>query len=676
MELMLNIYETVTLLLALVILLGYLFAFHRDWRVLLLAPVFALALMLSLERASQFLTTDETFTLIDTIYTVPLSPEIEETQWFKAKFRTSTVILAPLAMVRHRFFNNIEILTLQFVFKCLHWFLGFLVLIPIHNVVTRYFLDRRAWLSFSTVFFTTALLLPTNDLALKLFNGDLLSMMLGILGLLLLAVAYREANPTMGLAAVIVAYFAAQDKLIASPVLLLAIGIYTVVVAKNHQRRWLGLLKGVGLAFGVTLLIGFAEAFMLGIMRDGQNLTDYLLTSPEPFASWVWVVFNSFRGQTTSGNLALGVQRIAVVTAISAAAVLVGAVLLLWLERSPWAKLTPTVARWMQITSLVLIPLILLAAIVVTFGFTRALSAERSLAVLLDGYVSPTEFNGRLWFPYVPNLLTYLLSFTGYAYAQMYVNALPTVVWLTAGVIVVALVQQWNADHKPNFIVEVGLLAMLLVPLALALAQVQAIDRRYGNLFLFLLVLILIVKALNLVQVKPRLMHAFSVLFIVGLFAEVWAFRPMLGAFRPVWLNFGPERSSLITLWHADPVWIGYGEEAMLIGEALEADCEQRGAAPCTMWILFVGDWLTSDSDLIQRRSRSDLDTWTYTSSDYYIYNRHAALDGWTIPDVEPVMIIEQRGYVQANIYRGDHLAEVGFRFERLTGAETIDQIR
>lgn len=672
----LNLYEVITLVVALVMVAAYIVWFHKDWRILALLPVIGVALIISIDRTSQFLTTDETFTLIDTIYTVPLSPDIEGTQWFKAKFRTSTVVFGALSMVRHRFFSGTDILTVQFIMKCLHWLLGFVSLLPIHYMIARYFLKKPLLVSFTALFFPMSLLLPSSDLAFKMFNGDLLSMLWGVLALLMITVAYRDQNPLMGLGAVVVAFLAAQEKLIASPVLLLCAGVYVTVVAKLNRRRWLGVVKGVLVAFGVPLLIALIEVLILGVMRSGQNFTDYLVTAPEPFASWVWVILNSSSGPMTAGNLALPGVQITLITLFSAVAVAIGAILLLLLERSPLRIMTPLAAVWFERITLVLVPLMLIGAVAVTFGFTDALAAQRSMGPLLDGYISPADFNGRFWYPGAVSHPQYLLLFTGYAYAQLYINAIPTVIWLLFAIVAAGLLLNWRPDRRPSFIMEAALLGLLLVPLALALAQVQAVDRRYGNIFVYLMVLILIVKMLTAVAHKERLRNVLTVIVIVGLFAEIWAFRPMLGAFRPVWLNFDETRNSLITLWHADPVWIGYGEEAMLIGETVEADCASRDVEPCTMWSLFVGDWLVEDTELLQRRSRSNLTTWTYTSSDYYIYNRHAALDGWTIPDVEPVIVLSQRGYIQANIYRGDHLAEAGFRFERLTGAETIDQIR
>ncbi len=672
----LNQYEAVTLTISFIVLMAYVAWFHRDWRTLALAPVLLLAIYLSVERMSQFLTTDETFTLIDTIYTVPLSPDIEGTQWFKAKFRTSTVVFGALSMLRHRFFPGTEILTVQFIMKCLHWLLGFVSLLPIHYLVARYFIDRKAWLPFTAMFFPLAMLLPSSDLAFKMFNGDLLSMLWGVLALLMITVAYRRQHPLLALGSVVVAFLAAQEKLIASPILLICAGIYVTIVAKLNQRLQLGIIKGVVLAFGIPLVVALTEVAVLGVMRNGQNVMDYLVTAAEPFSSWVWVILNSSSGPMTSGNLALPTVQITLLTVISAAAVGVGATVFLYLERLPLKLMLPTVSGWLQTVSLILVPLILIGSATVTFRFTEALAAQRSMAPFLDGYISPADFNGRFWYPMPTTRPIYLLLFTGYAYAQLYVNAIPTVVWVCIALLAVAVQLGWPSLRRRSIVLEAALLSLLLVPLVLALGEVQAVDRRYGNLFVFLLVLILLVKLLNRIGDRSRLTQVTAAIVVVGLFVEIWAFRPMLGAFRPFWLNFDDTRSSLITLWHADPIWIGYGEEAMLVGEQIELDCAHRPAEPCTMWSLFVGDWLVEESDLEQRRSRSDPSEWTYTESDYYIYNRHAALDGWTIPAVEPVMVISQRGYIQANIYRGDQLAAIDFRFERLTGAETIDQIR
>ena len=73
------------------------------------------------------------------------------------------------------------------------------------------------------LFFVSALLLPTNVLAFKVFNYDKLSMLLGVIALLYIAIAWRQSRSTPAAVGIVTSCLAAQEKLVASPIVLIAI---------------------------------------------------------------------------------------------------------------------------------------------------------------------------------------------------------------------------------------------------------------------------------------------------------------------------------------------------------------------------------------------------------------------------------------------------------------------
>jgi len=658
----LNTAEWAAFAVALCLLTVYLYHVHRDWKATAaLAAVGAIVLVVSLSQVSQFLTIDETYTIDDSIYTIPLQSELVDihgVQWFKAKFRSSTAVFASLAMLRHRFFNSIEILELKIIFKCLHWMLGFLSLLGVHYLTTRNFVrDRESQVFFSALYLPTAMLLPSNDLALKIYNGDLLSMALGLSALLLIYAAFEERSRWLALGAVAVGLLAAQDKLVASPVLLLAMASAAYLWHKQstiHSR-----IGGLGAALGVALVISLAEVLVLGIIRDFAEFDLFLLSIPDPLISWSWVFFQA-GGQLQQGNFQLPIALTLLLTVITLGGVYVLSLVLKWLDTSVQPNLTERIGKWSVYGSVFAAASGLVAGLIGVYVIQGQLvSAE--ITSLMAGYVPATSFNGLYWYVGASNPVVHTLAYIAFVYADVFASSFPTVMWL--GVVVIGVMVLRGAQAPLPPIVDVLLLASLLAPLALAVMGAP-VTRRYANLFLFIIALVVLVRLVMVLRDQPDVVKVVSSVLFGALFiVEVLPFAPLFGAsFRPVWIQLGDVESVTAQPLDVDPLWAGFGEETALLGKQVEALCE---ADACTLYSITIGDWLTADTALnLETWKSADRDEITYTDADYFIVNRHAVRAGWFLPeDVEPELVLAKRGYVQAWVYRGDKLADAGFEF-------------
>lgn len=102
------------------------------------------------------------------------------TQYRQGGFRTSEMLLAPLVpAIRYFVQSPIEVAA---ILKGIHWLFGFSLLLLIHAASQPLALGSKTTYFF--LFMMVALLLPTNLLALKIFNYDKLSMFLGLLGVI------------------------------------------------------------------------------------------------------------------------------------------------------------------------------------------------------------------------------------------------------------------------------------------------------------------------------------------------------------------------------------------------------------------------------------------------------------------------------------------------------------
>lgn len=179
---------------SMLLLAGYTaFSFSDGWKArsfsipLLLAPLVYLAL----ESTTEFLTNDAAFHFFREIYSFGTS---DMNQYRLGGFRTSEMLLAPLVPVITKIVQTpIEVAA---ILKGIHWLFGFLLLLWIHAASQPLVTGNRA--TYFMLFMVVALLLPTNILALKIFNYDKLSLFLGLLGLIYVLRALSSHDPGRG----------------------------------------------------------------------------------------------------------------------------------------------------------------------------------------------------------------------------------------------------------------------------------------------------------------------------------------------------------------------------------------------------------------------------------------------------------------------------------------------
>jgi hypothetical protein len=139
---------------------------------------------------------------------------------------------------------------------------------------------------------------------------------------------------------------------------------------------------------------------------------------------------------------------------------------------------------------------------------------------------------------------------------------------------------------------------------------------------------------------------------------EIFPFRPIYGAFRPLWSNYSDNFNKNPIIGQINTAWLGWGEEGFLLGKQIEkrlAPQLLKTGESIHIYQVYSGVWLVPPN-FIQSETRSDQPK--LTKSDYYIINRSSIVQGYSSPfkDLEPILVLSYRGYIQAWLYRGDQL--------------------
>ncbi len=655
-----NSYEAALLFIAAVMLAFHLRRQFGAWKPALFLTVLALPpLYLSVERLSQFLTIDEIYATNETLFiswgNLPM--------WFRVRQRTSDVLFSPPFALLSGMVPSLSAVRLKMLLKCAHWLAAFVVLLAIHHVLSAHFLRKGERRLFFVLFIYTALLLPTNNLALKIYTLDALSLTLGVLALLCVVVALREDDVRYALGGLIVAYLAAQEKAIGTPILIVALATYAAVrTHAQHPRRPLWrVVWNTAQGLSIALLVGIIGALLIVGVRRGGLLIWLLAGAPDPFLSWVWP-FIYLLGGGTDGSVLLPREWVLILLGVTFMGACALAALILWAKRT--VAEVPPLARTAVLVNSVLIALLALTGVVGVYGVHAYLAP--AVPIQPGHYAPTTMFNATILHYGATSRWEHILRHVAFTCAY-FVVSLPTAYWLMGIGVGLAV---WRHPRA-----EAGVQALLalvwLLPLGFGVLSLPILPR-YLNVALFLFALILALHFNAVLANWPAWRRVIlSALLGLLLIAEVLPFAPLYGSFYPLWVRYDETRRSHVTPGHLDPLWTGWGEEVMLAAQQLERWCSAEDnplGQPCAaiqLYGVFPGQWLNPapsiDVRMVEFTTPQER---TYTASDYYVIPRVATTFQPFPEGVEPVMVIAPRGYAYAWVFRGDDLRRAGVTYD------------
>jgi hypothetical protein len=658
-----------------VIAFGSLIALGRrltsDWKIVALMALSVIpALFLAVEGATQFLTVDENYMILELE-----NPRVfNYRQWNMGGYRTSTLVTGTLTnmldgvvLPASHTVNDVHALA-----KTLHWLLGFGVLVLIYQTIRRGFIESENQKMFFVGFFNLALLLPTNILALKIINYDLLSMMLGMLCVSLTLLALKERRLFPAFLAVIAGSLASQEKIIASPMLALAMFSGTFIAAtftgnllptfgKRNSKAVpdssptiadrLPWLRAIGVWFGLVLTSMLVVSLTWGIVNAlHKGLRMNLKAALDPLVGFLSPIMNRIPetmpliGRSPSSTSIM--EPMIVFSIIGIVGILCSLV---------YRRVRGTgISRWGSILLLGSVSIVLLLLYVDGFYVQQFTAYVYPTIPVPPGTYIPKAFNGYAYhFMQTSEAAHKMVQFLG-ANAEL-ARPIPTAIWMAiiVSLIIIVARRRWSSVNSLWSAIA-GI--CLLFPTLYTLTDTP-VNLRYLNLFIFTVAFFGFMVVLAIVKTWPvRRQIIGGVVLLTGIILELSMYRPVIASFRPFW-------STVDAAYGREPQpgvlkggWNGWGEEIFLAGERIAREYRKPGES-IRIFSGYYGAWLQNDTSIkvFDARTRDR----AVNSTDYYVINRAHYETQYPFPfGKTPLFTIDYNGRVMAWVFRGDQLRD------------------
>jgi hypothetical protein len=641
-----NLVETVLLGLSLIFL--FLITFKKNQTLKWVALILLLVppMYLAVEGATQFLSADPANHHIQDYIHIRDS---DTKAWHSSVYRTSNLVISSFLAIITKYtyvgmtLNDNE---LKMLAKTIHWLLGFLIIVIIYYLIDKFYIENRQKAFYFLIYFYSILLLPLNIFALKVITYDLLSMLLGVLTIVLFLIALKMDNVKYALLSIIVGMFAAQEKHIASPILLIAMLVFSYLKLKKSENvsftnSLIFSFYAISTAFFTSLISFFIVAI---VAKNGSIPSIDFAVIVNPIIAYYVIISRIFEKGAFSP--------------VSAYFIFLNGFILAFVSLT-LVKFKDSINRKVFQFLTYLKPIYFLASsVVILVGIAGSYLVEAFYypysPILLENYFPLYSFNSQVLHFGVQSFFVHIISFIGYTYA-VFLSTIPTVYLV---IIVLSLIFWKNFYNRDIFAIWLIIFTIVLaVPLFYAIAHIP-VFHRYFNLFTFLIILITGLKFTYLINDYTYLQKSgIILLFCLLLIVEILPFRPVFGAFKPVWNKFSEEFNKTPTIGQVNTAWLGHGEEIFIFGKKIEKTISFNQNKiylhPVNIYEFKLGEWLTNNKMMVINSGK-----YGFTKSDYYIVNRLVITQGisFFFENIEPLFTLSYRGYEQAWVYRGDQL--------------------
>lgn len=655
-----NLIEAILLGLSLILL--FLLAFKNTKSIsisILVSILLVPPLFLSIEGMSQFLLTDERLAIIDAInlQNSTMRP------WYYGVNRTFDTVIGTLLSLYQKYTYvgkfETDLNELKILAKILHWFFGFLIMIAIYQLINKYYISKERKLHYFIIYFYSVLLLPLNIFALKMAYKNLYSMLFAVLAMILVLVAFKIKNEKYALIAIIIGVLAAQEKLIASPFLILAMISFIYMKLSNTKDS----------SYRKSLYYSFYSMFIVFLV----SITSFLIVAmvvregsiPDISFSAVMGILVGYLTPIIRVMRGGAFQNYSVIYALLLTLGLLSFVPWFLLKfRTLFTHFFQLIKNEMRLIVTVTIFLAVLTGIIGTYFIEIFLHPYYPIPE--GNYVSPYSMNSFTTHFGATSFVEHVIFYIGAQYS-LFVNIIPSVYLI----IVFLMLALWNkSSNKKDIdlsIWRVILLLMFTVPFFYAMAHIP-LENSYLNIFILLIILVLGLEFNQVLNYYNKITSSVLVtLFAIFLMVEVFPFRPIIGFFLPIWNQTNIEQYNNPAPGQTYIGWWSNGVEAFRVGKQIE-DMVLAGKIANKGIINIYGghDWIFTSSyaewlskpnfisihyPAIQFKHRA------YTQSDYYIITRRAIAEGYILPNgIEPFFTLSHRGFIQMWVYRGDQL--------------------
>lgn len=624
------------------------------------------AIIMSIWSMNSFLTCDEEYIIYEIIH-LPIN---SLANWKYGALRTTDLLVGvPVIFVKALTGFTSDIMAL--FAKSLHWIIGFCTLIFTIDILIRMLSKKERFIWAYALMFNFFMLMPVVLLAIKIIQYDLLSMSLGVLAIVVFIYGLQNKEKKWFILSVVFSALASQEKLIATPVLWVCLSLVPLKVALDSgKEKFSDVLKVTLLetlkVTGIALLVVLGTFAVVNLINNKISIFSNTFSLFYPLISVLFPVLR-FLGINIPKILQndmlfcdpLYIPLFSILFVILFLVINIALITVVYASKADanLQKKISHLSNYLPVLNYILFVILLISGICGTYFLDAWIAPFKQP---IQGAFLPTlSFNETSVHFDMSNLFTHTLACILWSYT-IFINAIPT------SVVVLVLINAFccftkSKDHiSPAF--EIVFMMVLWVPFGYGMFQVPVINR-YLNLFLFLFTVITVYKliSLNFDSVKVKTL---TVLCCIFLLIEVFPFKPLFGAFRPVWANYSKLHSTTPLRGAFNPWWIGWGEEISIVGKRIEKNLIQsnpdlRGV---NIYHNGWGAWLyQKNSALILK-----IDTCAnlrYTKNDYYIFIRGSTIQSYfSFPQNVPVYdIVSYRGFVTAWVFRGDELKKHGF---------------
>jgi hypothetical protein len=620
---------------------------------------------------TRFLGWDESYIFYDIVnyYTSNLP------QWGHGSFRTSILTLGPFLHLLQSVLPLSKDLVLVGA-KVLHWLSGVLLVTLITDQLLQW-RAPRAWRGILHAgIYNCIMVLPVTVCALKTLNYDLLSMLGGMLGMLWCLQGCHENSWKRNSAGVVLLTLAAQEKLIASPLLWLFLVVVpvwmTVRSRENFSVQTVRLLRYTFASLMVSVAT-VAITYMFVYVLHGPNRP--VFTADQFFSCWksfFWplfrLVYPVFFTSMTNGSLVTELSRIPVYFLIlyvavngMAMAVLYGIRNLNLMKKTKYHHYPR--GNYAAILRLGLLVLITVAGVVAQYHITVKIWPFAPVAT--GKYIPTVTFNGIVHHFSSPTLIMHLFASMVWECA-VFLNALPTGLLLLLFIAAVARIRNGGtfSDRKLQWAMDLLALLFFSAPLLFGIAQIPQYSR-YLNLFILGCLVTALPDILPLLIRPIKQTAGIVIVFILLLLVETEPFQPLQDTFRPVWSNYSSRFMQRPNFGSVAPWYPGWGEELFKAFRILE----QRGeitAEPVRLYHNFPAALIRPPATVVTSAMPKGQGTLSYRfqDNDYYIFSRNGISTYVYLPfpaNTAPLFTIADRGFVNTWVFRGSDLERTGY---------------
>jgi len=602
---------------------------------------------------TQFLTVDSAGMVLESSLFMRV-PNMQLYNWNHFALRTTDLVVGSIFYIIFHFFT-ISLPVIKMLAKAIHWFGGLTMLLIIHNLISNNFISNKNKFHFSLLFIYAGLLLPTNTLALKIFNYDLFSMLLSICAILYLFLAIKDNKYRLALLAIIISFFAAQEKLNASLIFLSSSVVFCYLNSIKSKKQYTTAMFSSILAMLIGLSLSTLTHLAVGIMKDFNFSTISLSSITFPLVAWWWPIIRLIiKGDS---HLPI-VNHPLIFVALSIFSIFFICIIFL-----KFKKVGLSMFKILKKFNPFFCWVLFIVGICATYSVNAYWAPYYPIK---SGFYHPhVSFNNATWHFDAPTKFMHILNFIVYS-ISIFINALPLSFWLLLLIVTFCYAKHEKNKNRNIFLGwDVLFSILLLIPIAFGIAQTPVIHRYFNTVIFFMFIIILIkldgiLEYLNSVK-KMALVGG----FICILLFEILPFRPLYASFRPIWMNYSEQYSKHPVIGQINGSWLGWGEEIMLAGKKIEKKSKRENIdlANIHIYYNYPGQWIDSKIQHIRPITTSEL---RYSKLDYYILNRLGLVQNSTkFPhSIEPLFTIEHRGFVHAWIFRGDQLKKGNFRFD------------